>query len=156
MLALLDSYPAAELKNSPALVLQETIQDFADFVQLPTEALKGRQLNLPNLVVAAREIEHVLGFLGLEKAERIYRLFERITTLIYDYRPPVYEGSIVFFAATERRREILSPRLWGAHVTGEIEVHDISGRHAQMTDPAAMSTIGRLLEQHLAGQEPSI
>lgn len=155
MLALLDSYPAAGLKNSPALVLQETMQDFADFMQLNTEALKGRPLNLPNLVTAAREIEHVLGFLGMEKAGRIYRLFERTTTLIYDYHPPVYEGSIVFFAATERRREILSPRLWGAHVTGEIEVHDISGRHAQMTDPAAMSTIGRLLEQYLAAQESS-
>ncbi len=152
MLALLDSYPAAGLKNSPALALQEAIQDFAEFMQLDTEALKGRPLNLPNLVAAARETEHVLGLVGLEKAERMYKLYERTTALIFDFHPGVYEGNVLFFAATDRRREIVSPRMWGPYVTGEIEVHDISGRHAQMIDPAAMSTIGRLLEQHLTSK----
>jgi thioesterase domain-containing protein len=151
LLALLDSYPYPPLKANEPLVLDEqvAILEMAKAVGLDPERVEGEPFEISTIIEAARRVGHVLGYLETEQVERMLRLGKHNALLVPCFRPGRFIGDLLLFLAAEGRNELLSPELWGPYITGRIEVHWVQCQHTQMADPAPLTAIGRVLEQHL-------
>jgi FkbM family methyltransferase len=157
LLTLLDSFPSIEANESPALDDQEVLRAIAEelFGFDESKDLDGRRLDISTLIETARRVEHPLGALELEQAERMLRLAKHNALLMAGFRPGRFEGDLLLFVATEGT-ELPSPEAWVAYVAGRIETHAVRCRHLGMTDPIPITTIGRLLERRLQALTPPL
>jgi len=154
LLTLLDSYPYPPLIEAPIITEQEAIEEMAELIGLDPKHLQGKPLDIATILATARQVGHVLGEFEVDQAARMLRYGQHCARLAPDFRPRLFRGNLLLFVAADVRRESFFPELWEPYVTGRIEVHELPCRHAHMTDPIPIATIGRLLEQHL--QAPNI
>ncbi len=148
-LTLLDTYPSSNRDASSLPTQQELLIVFAEQFGLELENLGTQPLDVLNVIEASRRAGHVLPGLDAEQAERMLGVIQHHTRLMVDFQPDRFEGDMLLFMATEDRDSTPSPSTWKSYVTGDIAVHEIACRHADMSLPAPLSTIGRLVEQHL-------
>jgi amino acid adenylation domain-containing protein len=149
LLAILDGYPRVVTNGPPVISEQELLRGFAQHWRFNPQHMEGRPFDLPTMIETARKVGHVLGSFEIEQAERMLRLLEHNVALLYSFRPGVFEGDLLLFTAGEKRSEFFAPGLWAPYIAGHIEVHEVTCEHSQMTDPAPITFIGRLVEQWL-------
>jgi amino acid adenylation domain-containing protein/non-ribosomal peptide synthase protein (TIGR01720 family) len=149
LLALLDSYPPVPMHELPVVSEQQAVEEIAELVGLDPKHLHSKPPDIATIIDTARQVGHVLGAFEVEQAERMLRLGRHYALLAPGYRPGKFHGDLLLFVATEDRLERFSPEMWATYITGSIAVHEIQCRHAHMTDPIPIATIGRLLERHL-------
>jgi thioesterase domain-containing protein len=111
--------------------------------------MEGRPFDLLTMIEIARKVGHALGSFEIEQAERMLRLLEHNVSLLYSFRPGVFDGDLLLFTAGEKRSKFFTPSLWAPYIAGHIEVHEVRCEHSQMTDPVPITFIGRLVEQWL-------
>ncbi|TCJ89555.1 amino acid adenylation domain-containing protein [Nocardia alba] len=102
---------------------------------------------------AAELIERQLGgSLGIDAA-RIQRLTDAYNLAIRAagaWRPAVVDSDMLYFTATrERRSDAAGHEGWARVVRGQISMFDIDAGHLEMTQPAAMAEIARILNARL-------
>jgi len=156
LLALLDSYPYQPWIKAPVMNEQDLIDEMAELVGLDPKDLEGKQIDIPTILATAREVGHVLGEFEVDQAARMLRYGHHCARLAPDFRPSVFRGDLLLFAASDGRRDSFYPELWQPYITGRIEQHDIPCSHARMTEAIPIALIGRLLEQHLGELDTSI
>jgi nonribosomal peptide synthetase DhbF len=149
-LAFLDSYPPVDSTD-----YQHNLEELFDLVQFDPQYLKGRTADIPNVVEAAREAGHVLGFLEVEQVERMLRFLKHSSPVWRSFRPGRFRGDVLFFEAIEERASELSPEQWVPYVTGRIAVHQLQCRHTRITGPEQLAIIGGILREYLQGRAPS-
>ncbi|WP_280476886.1 non-ribosomal peptide synthetase [Nocardia asiatica] len=104
---------------------------------------------------AAELIRERLGGVSLIDAATLERMagsYNAAARTRTGYRRPVYDGDIVYFSATVDTSDIFGPDGWRPYVTGEIINHDIEATHDELTAPAVLPIIARVLDAHLGGR----
>jgi thioesterase domain-containing protein len=92
-----------------------------------------------------------MGHLGDDRLAALARAFTQNVALLHAHRPGVYDGPLLFFAASEGKdASSPTPRTWSRYVTGDIETHDVPSTHTTMTRPDALARIGPVLRGRLA------
>src|ERR1051326_3810434 len=145
-LGVMDSYLGAPGE----VALEPEISELFELVQFDTEHLKGKRVTIPTVVEVAQQVGHVIGFLEVEQIERMLRFLKHATMLRLAFRPRVFRGNMLFFAATQGRPGFFSTADWRDYVTGEIKVHELHCRHPRITDPEQIAIVGRVLRNYLA------
>jgi thioesterase domain-containing protein/acyl carrier protein len=134
VLALLDSHPY-EMTRSPArgydhpTVMAEVVASIGHDPRSPESPLAG---------------------LGPETINTLTKVFTDITNM----SSPVsgkFAGDMLFFEAAGRMGEDIASNgfPWQEHVTGTVETVRINCRHGEMTEPASLREIGRVLRTWL-------
>jgi len=65
------------------------------------------------------------------------------------FRAGRFEGDILFFFADRKEGEHRLPNAWHSYISGEIEVHTVHCKHYEMTEPAPLKIIGKVLNKKL-------
>jgi hypothetical protein len=62
----------------------------------------------------------------------------------------LFDGDAVFFRATaDKNAGSPRPEEWRAHLTGDLEIHDVASTHGAMTQSEPIAVIGRALNNHI-------
>ncbi|MEV0358619.1 amino acid adenylation domain-containing protein [Nocardia sp. NPDC050697] len=103
---------------------------------------------------AADRIRDRLGVALIDAAtlERMAGSYNASARTRTGYRRPVYDGDIVYVAATVDSSEIFGAENWRPYVTGAITNHDVAVTHDELTAPHALPLVARVLDHHLGGQ----
>ncbi|MEU4890933.1 amino acid adenylation domain-containing protein [Streptomyces sp. NPDC044780] len=134
LLALLDSYPPApgeepeEDTGEPA-----TLKALADSLGQPLTP-DGTLEGLSDIPVPT-----------------LLRVFTDLRKLFATAPLGRFRGDAVLFTATRGKPadSPYTPQLWRDHVTGSLDVHEVDCAHGDMTRPAALASIGPVLETRL-------
>jgi thioesterase domain-containing protein len=65
------------------------------------------------------------------------------------FRASHYDGDILFFFADVKEGEYRLPSAWEPYINGKLEIHTVHCKHYEMTEPAPIKTIGKILNQKL-------
>ncbi|MCX4820787.1 amino acid adenylation domain-containing protein [Streptomyces sp. NBC_01142] len=94
--------------------------------------------------------EGLLADFGDDGVQALAKVFADNVNLQRHFAPRVFDGDVLFFAATEERPPG-SPEAaaWQPFVTGRIEIHPIAEAHGALTRPIPMAEIGPVLSVRL-------
>ncbi|MFI5717273.1 amino acid adenylation domain-containing protein [Nocardia sp. NPDC051750] len=91
--------------------------------------------------------------LTLDHLERLYAGYADGTVQANGFRPGVFDGDLLFFAATtdpvNRAAPDRRPGAWAQFVTGAVLAHDVECTHAEMTTAQSLAVIGPVLREQL-------
>jgi amino acid adenylation domain-containing protein len=156
MLALLDAYPpipldmAAIPANLEELQEPELIENFVVLLGLDPSELAGKPLDLSTLVELAKRKGHVIGLFDTQQIRRMLRIAMKNMSLLHSFASGRFEGDVLLFRASLDQPAFRCPERWAPHVSGQIKVHQIACRHADLTSPLPLSQVGRILEQQFS------
>ncbi|MFI1955875.1 amino acid adenylation domain-containing protein [Streptomyces xinghaiensis] len=146
-LVFLDSYPGpasdGTAEVSEAQVFTETFgAGLGDPEDPPTRA---RALELVRAELGE------LGRAGDGSTEAVLDTYLLTTRALMNSRPRRFKGDLLFFRASDwsvdARRDVAR---WQPHVSGDIELHQLSAAHEEISRPDIMAEIGKVI----AGREP--
>ncbi|MEU5695584.1 amino acid adenylation domain-containing protein [Actinosynnema sp. NPDC020468] len=147
LLALMDSYPPGpDLdKGLP------TRQDVLAVLLGEGAGDPGTDRNPPlDLVVRRAKENAVLATFADREVAALVGTVGNHLQLLRGHRPGVFDGDVLFFAATAGRTDAsASPERWLDHVGGRLLVHDIPCRHWEMSGSAELRTIGGIVRDRL-------
>ncbi|MFF8960956.1 alpha/beta fold hydrolase, partial [Streptomyces sp. NPDC014894] len=170
LLALLDSHPHPPVAGR--------VPEEREVLQLLLEGLgrdlgqeAGDTLDLPALLEIARERDSALAGLTVDHALSLADIVINNIRLIEAHEPPVYDGDVLFFTATESAAESVTDgaaesateraaqsdaqnrtghEAWTPYVNGRIENHPIACEHGEMTDPEPLREIGSVIAREMS------
>ncbi|MFG1711926.1 amino acid adenylation domain-containing protein [Micromonospora sp. NPDC049203] len=149
LLVMLDSYPPETLPESPPLdrpeILRLVLREYFG-VEPPAGA--------PLDTAAATALLRAAGVADLGEAhvEAVARILPAASAAARAYRPPVFDGDLLFFRATRGwSGPPPDPRAWHPYVSGGIEIHEVDTTHGRMTRPAELARISAVLRPRLPG-----
>ena len=148
ILALLESYP-----NDPEL--SSRIPDEREIIMAHLEAL-GRDSTIlgeqpPELSILKellRDEYHVLTSLEDRYVNAMPKIYRNNVRLAGSFVPEVLDGDLLLFTATQETGAPPS-EAWRPYVRGQIRVHEVACRHAQMTRPLPLADIGQAIAREL-------
>ena len=128
LLALLDGYPAAVASTRD---LSPDDPEVRAALLASLGIAEGGSVDGVDTAVLAQVFADNLALMGEATAE-------------------LFDGDAVFFRATADKHAG-SPRAeeWRAHLTGDLELHDVACTHGAMTQPDPIAAIGRVLNAHI-------
>jgi glyine---[glycyl-carrier protein] ligase len=151
LVTLLESYPPDRNRPSSIPPEEEIIlaqlealgHDRASFAKpLPPVSILKKLL---------RDEYQVLSKLEDHYLDAMLRIYRNNIRLADDFVPGVLDGDLLFFAATEET-DAPPKDVWRPYVLGQVRIHEVACRHAQMTQPIPMAEIGPAvaleLEEH--------
>ncbi|KZF04690.1 hypothetical protein A2J03_25885 [Rhodococcus sp. EPR-157] len=150
MLAMLDStIQFTELAPPPTLGTVEFFREFApmlgiDDVHEDISIDAAAQLVRDTMGTDAVQPEHI---------ERLARSYDSALRLLSGYRPPIYDGDVLFFSASSEDGSSTAAASWTPFVTGRIDDHPIDTVHDRMMEPAAVQIISSTLLEQLSPTE---
>ncbi|MGP5708297.1 amino acid adenylation domain-containing protein [Brachybacterium alimentarium] len=143
-LAVLDSYP--RLSGS----LQGAEDDgsrWRSLLEAQDVPVPAGPLDAATVVSALRTAGNALGQLPATTAERMASRFAHLGTLLDAAQTPVVEGDLIVMEATrDAPTDRPDPAAWTAHLTGELTVHRVDARHADLLDEPAAGTVAAELD----------
>ncbi|GAA2268475.1 hypothetical protein GCM10010430_62240 [Kitasatospora cystarginea] len=151
LLALLDSYPAADgAVPSGAELEQEILAALA--------AGPGGGPSQPPVPLTAAAVAELLGRqegplagLGVQGVEALKRVAANNTLIARDFTPGSFRGDLLAFRAGRHGGEQPpSAKAWAAHATGRIHEFDLDCTHQEMTAPAALDVIAGVLNDRMS------
>ncbi|WP_157536742.1 non-ribosomal peptide synthetase [Kitasatospora mediocidica] len=153
-LALLDSYPTtafeAVAEPLPAPAGQEAAQEAGpeagpEVVRALLESL-GHAPGAPDAPDAGESADSPFALLDGASLEAMARVFLANAVLQDSFRSRKFLGDVLFFEASrEEPGHASRPEDWASHVTGRIQVHQVTGRHGELTRPDQLAQIGPVL-----------
>jgi thioesterase domain-containing protein len=151
LLALLDSYELSDRWVDQAVPgIADILGEFGP--ELPAGALPEN----PTLEQAAEVLAGLPGpfaALTLDQLRALHTGYTAGAAMAHGFRPGVFDGDLVFFAAADDEINRADPErraaAWQPHVTGTVHDHSLPLRHAAMTTPEALAVIGPVLREHL-------
>jgi nonribosomal peptide synthetase DhbF len=148
LLALLDSYP---IDSEPPLTIpaeREIIIAQLEALGCDPSDFEEQPLSFSELKKRLRQNGEVLFDLEDHHLRAMLTVYRNNVRLAGDFVPTTFEGDMMLFTATE---EVIAPPTgaWKRYVTGQIVVHPVACRHAQMIRPVPIAEIGRVVARKL-------
>jgi nonribosomal peptide synthetase DhbF len=132
-LTLLDSYPSAPGDRPPSPSDPGLLADAAASLGYGTDT------------------ERMAADFGEDGVRAVARVFADNASLQHTFEPRVFDGDLLFFAATaDRFPGAPEPGAWQPYVTGRVEVHPVDAAHGGMVRPVPLAGIGSVLATRLA------
>ncbi|MGH3916860.1 MAG: alpha/beta fold hydrolase, partial [Pseudonocardiaceae bacterium] len=153
LLAILDSSPFDSRRGvRPLLGDQELLTLLLEVVgHTPVE--EDRPLNVSDVVAILRDGEFYGGLVAdMEErhATAFIEIYANNAALMPTSPVGCFEGDVLYFQAMhDRPADAPTGQAWRSAVTGHIEIHQIACGHNDMTQPAPLAHIGRVVAEHL-------
>ncbi|MEU1980659.1 amino acid adenylation domain-containing protein [Nocardia sp. NPDC019395] len=154
-LTLLDSYRLSDdLAEHAMPSVAEILGEFGGEL-----VVDGAEPTLAEAAEILRSRPGPFAALTLEHLERLYAGYADGTVQANGFRPGVFDGDLLFFAAAtdpvNRAAPDRRPDAWQQYVTGKVIAHDVECTHAEMTTAQSLAVIGPVLREQLhAGPRP--
>jgi thioesterase domain-containing protein len=91
----------------------------------------------------------------VDHLERLYAGYADGTVQANGFRPGVFDGDLLFFAAGADPVNLAAPdrrpEAWQGFVTGAVYARELACTHAEMTTPESLAVLGPVLREHLRG-----
>lgn len=151
LLALLDSFPGAWLRQGPApsdrpALLRSLLSVLGREVpEDETEPLTNNRF-----AELVRRVPDMPGSLDDAELTALVDVTANNRRLLGEFAPTSYRGDLLFFTA-EADPDAVSGRYgsWQPYVEGRIHNHDIPCTHGEMTRPTSLDRVGPVLDSHL-------
>ncbi|MGW0005732.1 amino acid adenylation domain-containing protein [Nocardia grenadensis] len=151
LLTMLDSYRLSdELATDAVPGVAEILGEFGgDLVA------DGAEPTLAEAAELLRSRPGPFAALTVDHLERLYAGYADGTVQANGFRPGVFDGDLLFFAAGTDPVNLASPdrrpEAWRGFVTGAVHARELACTHAEMTTPESLAVLGPVLREHLRG-----
>ncbi|MFI2230466.1 amino acid adenylation domain-containing protein [Nocardia testacea] len=155
LLTMLDSYRLSdELATDAVPTVAEILGEFGgDLVA------DGAEPTLAEAAELLRSRPGPFAALTLDHLERLYAGYADGTVQANGFRPGVFDGDLLFFAAGADPVNLAAPdrrpAAWQDFVTGTVHARELACTHAEMTTPESLAVLGPVLREHLRGVDPA-
>ncbi|MFJ4184418.1 amino acid adenylation domain-containing protein [Kitasatospora sp. NPDC089509] len=144
LLAVLDCYPGTEVARPDTPELRQEL--LAELLR----ALNGPAAPGPLTPDQVAALAGTPGPATGEEVAAVVDTFLRSTNLLDKFTPASFDGDLLFFTADHGRSETApTAEVWRAHCTGRVVDTAVACTHHDMTRPAALSAIGRVVSAAL-------
>ncbi|MEU4744027.1 thioesterase domain-containing protein, partial [Actinosynnema sp. NPDC023658] len=151
VLALLDSFPKSDAERLPGTPIDadELFGALLDVSGYDRAALGDGPLDRARVAELLSAQDGVLGELSEQHLTGIHEVFANNTRLAREHVNGRVAGDVLLFvAAHDQGPDGPSPDRWDGHVDRVVR-HDIAAHHNDMTQPAPLADIGRVLARAL-------
>ncbi|MFJ6138327.1 amino acid adenylation domain-containing protein [Kitasatospora sp. NPDC092286] len=153
LLAILDAYPAEGFRDLPVPDQAEALEALLTMGGHGPEDLDGQPLGLATVTALLRREGSPLAGLDEATLEALNHIYLNTNHLVRGYDHRVFDGDVLFFRATvDTIDETLTPETWTPYVSGRIDNTDVACSHKDMTLPAPIAHIARVVAEHLENQ----
>ncbi|KAA2254443.1 amino acid adenylation domain-containing protein [Solihabitans fulvus] len=152
LLALLDSFPKVGDERTPRAFLdeQELLHAMLDLAGYDRDSLGDGPVDHARIVELLRDQGGVLDGLEERHLSALYEVFANNSDLARTFVPATVATDVLLFvAALDQGADGPSPDRWRPHVGGAVHRHDVACHHNDMTQPAPLAEIGRVLAETL-------
>ena len=149
LLGIMDSYPSTEERQSSPMTEEKLMKELVPMLGLDLGDIGGGPLNFTAVYLAAKRAGQIPADFDERIARRNMQMLLHNSILEQRFRASQYEGDILFFFADVKEGEHRLPSAWQRYISGKLEVHTVHCKHYEMTEPAPLKTIGKILNQKL-------
>ncbi|MEU3751624.1 amino acid adenylation domain-containing protein [Streptomyces olivoreticuli] len=153
-LAILDAYPAEGFRELPVPDQAEALEALLAMGGYGPDSLEGRPFELAHVTEVLRREGSPLASLDDATIEALNATYLNTNHLVRAFDHRVFHGDVLFFRATvDTIDDELTPDTWAPYVTGRIDNTDVACSHKDMTLPAPIAHIARVIGDHLRNLE---
>jgi thioesterase domain-containing protein len=149
LLGIMDSYPSTDARQSSPMTEEKLMKEIAPMLGLDLGGLGDEPLNFTAIYLAAKRAGQIPADFDERIARRNMEMLLHNSILEQRFRVSHYDGDILFFFADVKDGEHRLPSAWQPYITGNLEVHTVHCKHYEMTEPAPLKVIGKILDQRL-------
>jgi len=148
-LGIMDSYPSTDERQSSPMTEEKLMKEIVPMLGLEWSEFEGKPLDFSSVYVAAKRAGEIPADFDERIARRNMEMLLHNSILEQKFRAGQYDGNILFFFADVKEGDHRLPSAWQPHITGKIEVHTVHCKHYEMTEPAPLRSIGKVINQRL-------
>jgi pristinamycin I synthase-3/4 len=150
LLTIMDSYPSDDERQSDEMTEQKLMEELVPMLGLDQTIIKGKPLDFATVYEAARKAGEIPPDFDEKIARRNMEMLLHNSRLERKFRARKYTGDILFFFADKKDAGHRVPSVWNCYVAGKIDVHAVHCKHYEMTEPAPLKVIGKILNERLS------
>jgi amino acid adenylation domain-containing protein len=149
ILGIMDSYPSNDQRESTPMTEEKLMKELAPMLGLDFGEIGNEPLNFDTIYEAARRTGEIPADFDERIARRNMEMLLHNSVLEQKFRAGHYDGDILFFFADMKESEHRLPSAWEPYISGTMEIHTVHCKHHEMTEPAPLRLIGKILNQRL-------
>lgn len=149
LLGIMDSYPSTDERQSSPMTEEKLMKELVPMLGLDLGDLGDGPLDFTAVYLAAKRAGQIPADFDEKIARRNMQMLLHNSILEQRFRASQYDGDILFFFADVKEGEHRLPSAWQPYISGKLEVHTVHCKHYEMTEPAPLKTIGKILNQKL-------
>jgi nonribosomal peptide synthetase DhbF len=149
LLGIMDSYPSTEDRESSPMTEEKLMKELVPMLGLDFGDIGDGPLDFTTVYLAAKRAGQIPTDFDERIARRNMQMLLHNSILEQKFRASYYDGDILFFFADVKEGEYRLPSAWEPYISGKLEIHSVHCKHYEMTEPAPIKTIGKILNQKL-------
>jgi amino acid adenylation domain-containing protein len=149
LLGIMDSYPSTEERQSSPMTEEKLMKELVPMLGLDLGDIGDGPLDFTAVYLAAKRAGQIPADFDERIARRNMEMLLHNSILEQKFRASHYQGDILFFFADIKEGEYRLPSAWEPYINGKLEIHTVHCKHYEMTEPAPIKTIGKILNQKL-------
>ena len=149
LLGIMDSYPSTEERESSPMTEEKLMKELVPMLGLDLGDIGDGPLDFTSVYLAAKRAGQIPTDFDETIARRNMQMLLHNSILEQKFRASHYHGDILFFFADVKEGEYRLPSAWQPYISGKLEIHTVHCKHYEMTEPAPIRTIGKILNQKL-------
>ena len=106
-------------------------------------------LNFTAVYLAAKRAGQIPVDFDERIARRNMEMLLHNSILEQKFRAGHFDGDILLFFADVKEGEHRLPSAWQPYISGKLEIHTVHCKHYEMTEPAPLKAIGKILNHKL-------
>jgi len=149
LLGIMDSYPSTEERQSSPMTEEKLMKEIVPMLGLDLGDMGEGPLDFTAVYLAAKRAGQIPADFDERIARRNMQMLLHNSILEQKFRAGYYDGDILFFFADVKEGEYRLPSGWQPYISGKLETHTVHCKHYEMTEPAPIKMIGKILNQKL-------
>jgi amino acid adenylation domain-containing protein len=149
LLGIMDSYPSTDERQSSPMTEEKLMKEIVPMLGLDLVDIGDGPLDFTAVYLAAKSAGQIPADFDERIARRNMEMLLHNSILEQKFRARHYDGDILFFFADVKEGEYRLPSSWQPYISGKLEAHTVHCKHYEMTEPAPIKMIGKILNQKL-------
>ena len=149
LLGIMDSYPSTDERQSSPMTEEKLMKEIVPMLGLDLVDIGDGPLDFTAVYLAAKSAGQIPADFDERIARRNMEMLLHNSILEQKFRAGHYDGDILFFFADVKEGEYRLPSSWQPYISGKLEAHTVHCKHYEMTEPAPIKMIGKILNQRL-------
>ncbi|HEX4606131.1 MAG TPA: amino acid adenylation domain-containing protein [Candidatus Angelobacter sp.] len=149
LLAIMDSYPSTDARQAEPMTEEKLMKELVPMLGLDLGEGGDHPLDFGAVYAAAKRAGQIPADFDERITRRNMEMLLHNARLEQQFRAGKYAGDILFFFAGKKEKGHRHPSDWLPYITGKLDVHAVHCKHYEMTEPAPLQAIGKVLNQRL-------
>ena len=149
LLGIMDSYPSTDERQSSPMTEEKLMKEMMPMLGLDLGDMGDGPLNFTAVYLAAKRAGQIPADFDERIARRNMEMLLHNSILEQKFRASHFDGDILFFFADVKEGEYRLPSAWQPYISGKLEIHTVHCKHYEMTEPAPLKAIGKILNHKL-------